>query len=83
MISWRQLKNIDGKMDHFSNEGISEIWDVVSKAKTKKYVITNLFPSKKFGEQLRDPLRAISNEFNYVPQAVLIENENNLKIYYQ
>ena len=83
VISWRQLKNIDGKMDHLSNEGISEIWDVVSKAKIKKYVITNLFPSKKFGEQLRDPLRAISNEFNYVPQAILIENENNLKIYYQ
>ncbi len=82
-VKWLKIRNLEGKNQDLWAPGTLEVWDVISKAKTEKYVVTSLFPSKKFGEQLRAPLRKILQEFNYSPQAILIENENNLKIYYQ
>ncbi len=80
---WTKLEAIDDKIQNIWEPGTSEVWDVISKLRKQKYVVTTQFPSKKFGEQLRDPMRNFLKEFYLSPQAILIENDNNLKIYYQ
>lgn len=77
-ISWVKINDEKNQAEPGFAAGISQIWNVAE----AKYIVTATFPSKKYSELLRKPLRDIAQEFGFSPQAILLKNEDDLRIFY-
>ncbi len=63
-------------------DGVTEERALMSNEKKMSYVASTLLPTRIFTEKLKDPLRKITKEFGFGPQAALIEDQLKVWIYY-
>lgn len=80
---WTRLEHIEAEGSEIFAVGISEVWEVKSDKKKKKYIGTSMFPSKEFNEAIKSPMVSLAREFGLKPQYILLQDQAHLRIFYQ
>ncbi|MBL7542423.1 MAG: hypothetical protein JNL11_01335 [Bdellovibrionaceae bacterium] len=81
--AWQRLEHVQLEGNEIFALGIQEVWEVKSEKKSRKYIGTDMFPSKEFNEVIKSPLVKISKEFGLRPQFILFQDRDHFRIYYQ
>lgn len=79
---WQKSEDVSESQFLFA-KNISDFKKIECKKSRASYIFSNDLPTKLISDKLEMPLRKIGKEFGFSPQTVLIENQNNFKIYYQ
>lgn len=80
---WSKVSTRSEGESYIFATGVSKNWKITSGDSIKNYIETTMFPSKNYSELIEAPIKKISNEFGFYPQAILFEKNNRFRIYYQ